>query len=290
MRALVVGGTGSIGSWITAQLLARGDRVVVLHRGRRAAADLPADAISVISDTPLSALAPYEAALRHGEPDVVIHVLAMIEADARTAVAALTGRAGRLVALSSGDVYRAYGRFTGHEPGPIEPTPLNADTSPLRERLYPYRTPATNPGDRLHDYDKIPVEQAFREAAALPSVILRLPKVYGPDGNADLATVYGFAAHPRWKWTHGYVENVAAAAVLAAHHPAAPGRTYNVGEAITPTVGERLAGLPHREATSAPTEGFNLAQDIAYDTAPIRRELGYSEPVPYEQGLRRTLG
>jgi len=288
MRVLVVGGTGFIGSWITAQLVERGDQVVVLHRGR-ASTDLPPGAISVISEAPLSIALPYEAALRHGEPDAVIHVLALVEADAHAAVKALSGRAGRMVVLSSGDVYRAYGRFTGYEPGAVDPTPLDAETSPLRERLYPYRTPETEPGSMPHDYDKILVERAFRSAEALPPVILRLPKVYGAGGNADLATVYGFAARPQWKWTHGYVEDVAAAAVLAAHHPAAPGRTYNIGEATTPTVGERLAHLPPRPASPAPTAGYTFAQNMDYDTTPIRRELGYREPVAYEEGLRRTL-
>jgi uncharacterized protein YbjT (DUF2867 family) len=30
-----------------------------------------------------------------------------------------------------------------------------------------------------------------------------------------------------WRWSRGYVENVAAAIALAATHPAAGGRTYN---------------------------------------------------------------
>jgi len=289
MRALVVGGTGFIGAWITAQLLERGDQVVVLHRGRRAATDLPGGAISVVSAAPLSRLEPYHAALRHGEPDAVIHVLALVEADGLATRTGLSGRAGRLVLLSSGDVYRAYGRFTGQEPGPIEPTPLDPGASPLRERRYPYRTPSTEPGSMEYDYDKILVERALTSIAALPSVILRLPKVFGVGGNADFSSVYGFAGHPQWRWTHGYVENVAAAAVLAATHPAAPGRIYNVGEAYTPTVAERLAHLPRGQGQSEPAGMYNFDQDIAYDTSPIRRELGYSEPVSYDEAICRTL-
>jgi hypothetical protein len=41
----------------------------------------------------------------------------------------------RAVVLSSGDVYRAYGLFTGLEKGPLEPTPLHED-APLRQALY----------------------------------------------------------------------------------------------------------------------------------------------------------
>ena len=35
--------------------------------------------------------------------------------------------------------------------------------------------------------------------------------------------------------------------------------------------------------------GENFAQDIVYDTTRIRRELGYQEPVGYEEGIRRSF-
>jgi len=289
MRALVIGGTGFIGRWISRQLVEAGHDVVVLHRGKAAEDTLPRGVTSVISDGALSTRAPYEAALRAGEPDAVIHVLAMAEADAVAAKGVLAGRAGRVVVLSSGDVYRAYGRFIRSEPGPVEPTPLDAHTSPLRDRLYPYRKADTPPDADQWRYDKIPVERLFMAAAALPAAILRLPKVFGPGNNADLATVYGFAHHPEWRWTHGYVEDVAAAAVLAATHPAATGRAWNVGEAVTPTVAERLAILPKRTVYLIDGD-YDFDQDIAYDTDPIRRDLGYREPVGFEEGVRRSLG
>jgi hypothetical protein len=74
--------------------------------------------------------------LRDAKPDAVLHMIAMGEDDARAAVEYFRGWTGRLVAASSGDVYRAYGRFTGIEPGPIEPMPLTEEF-PLRSVLYP---------------------------------------------------------------------------------------------------------------------------------------------------------
>jgi nucleoside-diphosphate-sugar epimerase len=155
--------------------------------------------------------------------------------------------------------------------------------------LYPYRKQAKSAADWVDDYEKILVEREILGNPDLPGVILRLPKVYGPGNNADLATVYGFRHQPQWRWTHGYVENVAAAIVLAAGHPAASGRIYNVGEASTPTVGERLACLPPSSIPADESTQFDMAQDIAYDTSNIRAELGYAEHVSYEEGLRRTL-
>ena len=40
----------------------------------------------------------------------------------------LRGVARRLVVISSQDVYRAYGRFHGKEPGPLEPLPVTEDS------------------------------------------------------------------------------------------------------------------------------------------------------------------
>jgi nucleoside-diphosphate-sugar epimerase len=183
-------------------------------------------------------------------------------------------------------VYRVYGVFTGIENGPVEEGSLT-ESSPLRSVLYPYRKQAQSPNDWVFSYDKILVERVVLADPTLASVALRLPKVYGPGENADLATVYSFRHRPLWRWTHGYVENVAHAIVLAALHPSAAG-IYNVGEEYTPTIAERLIRLPAssvREASMA----ANFDQDIVYDTTRIRVELGYSEPVDYEEGVRRTL-
>ena len=213
----------------------------------------------------------------------MILMVTMGEADAQVASDCFAGRAGRLVLISIGDVYRAYGRLTGHEPGPPDPVPLTEE-APLRGVLYPYRAQAAALGAYAQDYEKILAERIVREGA-LPSTILRLPKVYGPEDNSRLATVYGFASQPHWRWTHGHVTNVAAAIVLAATHPAAAGRTYNVGEAATPTMGERLARLPAREAKGAEPP-FDYRQDMNVDTSRIREELGFTEQIDEAAAMR----
>ncbi|MBZ5572362.1 MAG: NAD-dependent epimerase/dehydratase family protein [Acidobacteriia bacterium] len=287
MRFLLIGGTKFIGPHVVRQLVDQGHEATVYHRGQTEA-DLPKSVRHVLS--PLAAMPvlsfPNEIL---AEPfDAVIHMIALGEADASAAMQAFQGRAQRLVVLSSGDVYRAYGRFMGTEPGPPELGLLHEE-SPLRSVLYPYRKQAPSPADWTYHYEKILVEREVLDDATLQGTVLRLPKVYGPGGNADLATVYSMRNQPQWRWTHGYVENVAAAIVLAATHPAAAGRVYNVGEEHTPTVAERLAGLPPSSVATDEGSPYNFAQDIAYDTQRIRTELGYKEVVSYEEGLRRTL-
>lgn len=219
------------------------------------------------------------------EPEIVIHMIAMGEIDSRAAAEFFCGHTGRMVWISSGDVYLAYGRCSGSEPGPVERGLLRED-SPLRTVLRPYRDSSKPAGDFVNYYEKILSERAALNAGSPPAVVLRLPKVYGREENADLATVYGFRNHPQWRWTHGYVENVAAAIFLAALHPAAAGRVYNVGEQYTPTVADRLARLPSSPVPINGDSKFNFEQDIAYDTALIRRELGYQELVPEEDAMR----
>jgi nucleoside-diphosphate-sugar epimerase len=287
MRVLIVGGTKFIGPHVARGFVEQGHDVLLYHRGQ-SEAELPESIRHLRS--PLAAMPvlrfPHE--LLAESFDAIVHMIPMGKADSRAAMEAFRGRAARIVALSSGDVYRAYGRLTGSEPGPVEEGLLHED-SPLRSVLYPYRKRAKSAADWVYDYEKILVEREILSDRDLPGVVLRLPKVYGPGNNADLATVYAFRHQPRWRWTHGYVENVAAAIVLAATHPVASGRIYNVGESPTPTVGERLAGLPPSSMAADERTGFNFAQDIAYDTSRIRRELGYTELVSYEEGLRRTL-
>jgi nucleoside-diphosphate-sugar epimerase len=85
------------------------------------------------------------------------------------------------------------------------------------------------------------------------------------------------------------VENISAAIVLTALHPAGANRVYNVGEAYTPTIAERLQTLPFSTLPLIEASGYDFHQNIAYDTTRIRKELGYTEPVSYEEGLNRTL-
>jgi nucleoside-diphosphate-sugar epimerase len=287
MRVLVIGGTGFIGTYIVRQLADHGHVVAVYHRGQTRAL-LPDHVHQILHPRSIMPIQKFPAKLFEFGPDVVVHTVAMGAVDAEASVRAFAGHTGRLVLLSSGDVYRAYGRFTRIEPGPPEEGLLSED-APLRTELFLYRAQASSEEALEYWYEKILAERAVRGAAGLPATILRLPKVYGPGSNEDLATIYQYRHHPDWRWTHGFVENVAAAVALAATHPSAGGRVYNVGEASTPTIAERLAPLPPSAIDPDLNSQFDFTQNIAYDTSRIRTELGYRETIPEEEALLRTL-
>lgn len=269
------------------QLVSHGHSVAVYHRGHTQTV-LPPSVRHVIDPGSVMPIQILPAELFSSEPDVVIHTIAMGATDAQAAMQASSSRAGRFVLLSSGDVYRAYGRFMKIESGPPGEAILTED-APLRAHLFPYREQASSQNALSYWYEKILAERAVLSDHNLPGTILRLPKVHGPGGNEDLATIYRYRNHPDWRWTHGFVGNVAAAIVLAATHPSAAGRVYNIGEEYTPTIAERLAWLPPSTIEPDRNSQFDFTQNLALDTSRIRSELRYRDIVPEEEGLLSTL-
>jgi nucleoside-diphosphate-sugar epimerase len=311
MRVLVIGGTNFIGPHVVATLHRQGHEVTVYHRGLHEP-ELPAAVRHIHSPRASIPILHFPSSLSNPAPDVVLHMFPVGEDDARAVVARFVGVARRIVALSSGDVYRAYGRLLGTEPGPPDPIPID-ENGPLRENLFPYRQSAAGAADWTYHYEKILAERALL-ASPLPATVLRLPAVYGPGDpyrrlrpfikrmDDRRPAIVLEEAQARWRWTHGYVENVAQAIALAVSDERAAGRVYNIGEATVPTMAERVREIgqvagwngtvvpvsserlpPHLRAPYQPQ------QDLVVDTRRVRNELGFSESVPNDEGLRRTI-
>jgi nucleoside-diphosphate-sugar epimerase len=314
MKILIIGATGFIGRHVVSHLLKGGHDVAILHRGKTAKPK-GWDVAAFLGDR----ADLQEAGARAWGPDVVIDMILSSAKQARTTVEAFAGVAQRVVAISSGDVYRAMAVVHRLDNGPVEPIPLTEE-SPLRTHSQPY------PPERLaalrvtlpwldDEYDKIQVEQAISSHPDLPATILRLPMVYGPedmfhrfyptirpmlDGRAEISQDY---AYSRWKPCRGYVENVAEAIALAATSEKATGRIYNVADPEPYSEGEwaaeigqavgwkgRVVAPPHEaEPTDPRLAPTNFAQHLFMDSTRIRRELGYSESVPLGEAIRRTV-
>lgn len=306
MKILILGGTRFIGPAVVKQLWEQGHRVALFHRGQTNIR-LPEGVEEILGDrNKLSGYAPMFKRIR---PEIVVDMAPFSGHDARTAMETFKGIARRIVAVSSQDVYRAYGKLNRTEHGLPEPIPLSED-APLRERLYPYR----NSGSGGSNYEKILVERIVLAEPDLPGTVLRLPKVYGPrdnqhrlfpylkrmdDGRRAVLLDEGYAG---WRSTWGYVENIAWAIVLAATQDRASGRIYNVGEKKAFSTAEwvkeigKAAGwrgkvvvLPKSRLPADMVVDRDTSHHLAVDTSRIRRELGYSEPVPRIRALRRTI-
>ncbi len=307
MRVLVIGGTRFIGPRVIHRLCDMRHDVAVFHRGVTEA-DLPPRVQHLHGNR--RDLAAHADAFRAFAPDVVLDMTAFTELEARALVDTFRGLAGRIIVISSQDVYRAYGVFYRSEEGPADPLPAKED-SPLREKLYPYR----GDGRGLDDYEKILVERAVTDVPGLPATVLRLPMVYGEgdyqhrllfelqrmdDGRPAILLEERFA---RWRWTRGYVENIAAAIALAVTDARATGRVYNLGDpnALAYADWVRVIGRNagwSRELLLLPEDRLpaklrplsaNYEQHLVADTGRIRVELGQREPVARDEALVRTI-
>ena len=133
MKVLIVGGTGFIGPYVVAGLHELGHEVTAYHRGRTRA-PLPAGVKEVLGDR--AQLCERRAELAALRPEVVVDMRPMSEDDAQGVMTACRGIAQRFVAISSQDVYLAYGRLKGTEPGPPVAVPLTEESA-LRRSAVP---------------------------------------------------------------------------------------------------------------------------------------------------------
>jgi len=303
MRVLVVGGTSFIGPWVVQQLVATGQAVAVFHRGLTEHPALPNVCHFHGERSDRSALT---AAVRDWTPDIVIDMVAGNESQARILMESVRGVAQRVVVASSMDVYQAYGRIRGIEPGPPQPTPLTEDSA-LRSVWYPYRNESDGDQDWLYRYEKILVERAVMNDPAVLSTVLRFPMVYGPGDYQHRLFPYlkRMAVDRRpviildlpgsaRRASRAYVENVAHAVVLVVNNERSSGHIYNVSEIedseaewvqrIAHVVGYegRIIIVPADSLASAP-------QDWTLDSSRIRAQLGYEESMTVDAGLEATV-
>jgi nucleoside-diphosphate-sugar epimerase len=306
VRILIIGGTNFIGPHLVRRLVGSGHEVAAFHRGQTRA-ELPDSVRHITGDR--HQLAAHRDEFARSRPDVVVDMIAYTEADAIGLVETFRGLARRVVVLSSGDVYLAYGRIVRTEPGPFVPTPLTEE-SPLRSVLFPYRSQASGPDDFLYTYDKIPVERTVMAEPRLVATVLRLPMTYGPgdpfrrlspfltrmDGGRSVIRLDEGLA--RWKTPRGYVENVAAAIAMAVEDERAAGRIFNVAEepAFSEADWVRRIGEAARwpgRVDTVPVGRVRLPLDVSQDldmsSRRIREGLGFVEAVQLDDVLRRTI-
>jgi nucleoside-diphosphate-sugar epimerase len=299
----VLGGTRFLGPHVVAELLRTGHEVVLFHRGEH---EHPQAVGAEHIHGDFAEFAAHVPQLVQTKPEVVIDVVPYLD-KAGHGVQHFRGAADRAVVVSSGDVYRAFAILHGAEPAePPQPMPLT-EQSETRTGRSPDLTPEI-------DYDNVEVERALAGDPALPVTVMRLPVIYGPhdpqrrlahyvrrmaDGRRAIVLDERLA---RFRWSRGYVENVAAAIALAAIDERARGRTYNVAERHTPPWRDWLRKIADvcrwkGEIVARPAEELPLSlhfpvppgQDFYFSSERLRAELGYHEPIDLTEGMRRAV-
>lgn len=306
---LVIGGTRFIGRHAVVALAKAGFEVTLFHRGETEPEGLPS-VRHLHGDR--SEILEHREAFARVDPDIVVDMVPINRGEAVDTVMAFRGIADRLVAISSQDVYRAYDILRGVDPGPPVPVPLGEEAE-LRREWYPYRN-QVEPGSRLYDYDKIPVEQTYLADSDLPGTILRLPMVYGPDdyqhrpypylkrmldGRSVILVGDQMAG---WRTSRCFVGNVAAAVASAVGDDRAAGRVYNVAEpeelteftwieaiAAAAAWDGEIVVLPDDRLPDHLRMDIEFGQPFVVDTTRLRTELGFREPIPFDEAMRQTI-
>jgi nucleoside-diphosphate-sugar epimerase len=282
MRVLVVGGTEFISLHLVRALLRDQHEVVVLNRGRQPGR-VPTGVKTIVADRKDHAALGRTLAGERFEGLVDITYAPTTGEDVRALLAALGGRIGHAIFVSTGRVH-------DH----ALPIPFDEDTP---RTLY-WGEYAKN---------KIEGEDAYLRSG-LPATVVRPTHVFGPLNTRNNETFFFdrlvrgrpilIPGDGGWLRQFGHVEDLADAMAAMLGDRRAFGRAYNVtGEESVTQVGfvELIAEVIGRRLTLVPAAKAPFGQNLVYDchavytTARIRRELGIRPRYTLASGLTRTF-
>lgn len=250
MRSLIIGGTRNLGPAIVQRLLQQGHRVTVFNRGQTRN-DLPKEVERLRGDR--TDPRQLKRAMASREFDLVIDTTLYASAEAKAVVEVFSGRVGRYLFLSTGQVYLV--RLGVKRPfkeedydGPVMDEPPQSDEYAHSNWLY--------------GAQKRAAEDVFARAWAetgFPFTSLRLPMVNSERDH--YGRVYGYFRRLQdggpivipegddLPVRHVYGEDVVQAIMRLAKGGLGNGRAYNIGQDETLKLEqflEMLAELSHR--------------------------------------------
>ncbi len=303
MKVLIIGGTGFIGRHLTEELKDSCE-LILLHRGNQAGiSELPYQ--SVIADR--RALPTIREKLQKLQPEIVIDLIPYFAQDAWDVINTFRQISRRVIALSSGDVYRSYEIFKDNLEDIMVRSSNEEDR--LRQNLFPYRN-VDKENFLLENYDKILVENLLKSEKELATTILRLGAVYGafdsqrklkeylaPMLNRENEIVLG-EIKATWKWTRVFVKEVVKTIRLVIENEeASRNEIFNVGEKEALSQIELITKLKELSGWNGTIrineeenkEMYNYEQHLLLNTDKIRSKLRYREKFSLEEGLKEAI-
>lgn len=309
MKIAIIGGTGFIGAHVTSQLAELGHELLVFHRGKHLLKEAP-NVTTLLGER--QNLSVHSEAFRQFNPEVVVDVIGFSRHDAQELVKTFEHGTARVVVISSGDVYRNRTGLFGPQEFPPDPLPLS-ENSPVRSRLYPHAD-HTKPFDLATSYEKLEVEGTLNSALSGRVTVLRLPAIYGPgDAQHRLWSylkrmqdqrpfILVEKAQANWRWTRGYIENVAAAVVASVLNDTGRNEIYNVGEDEFPSEAEwitriakavdwkgKIVPLLNENLPSHLRTTFDWSYGFGMDTQKLKTSLNFTEPVSIQDAMEKTI-
>ena len=304
MRVLVIGGTGFLGTHVVNRLIDKKYDVFLFNKDGSSREEVR----EVILEDRKN-IKKYRNKFESLKLDVVIDVVPYFKKDAEDVITTFKGITRKLVAISSSDVYYAFGILNNLETGSIVNDSLT-EKSKLRKSRFIYH----GVGGGMDEYEKIHIEEVYMKSEDINITILRVPMIYGPgdryhrlfeyikrmaDDRPCILMEEGFS---QWKWSKIYVKNLVEAVLLTIESGKSNGKIYNVASSETVTMKEwvlkigRVFGwegkifslspdaLPDRFCTS-----MNTKQNIIIDSSLIRKELYYKEKYSIEEAIKETI-
>jgi len=303
MKVLIIGGSRFLGREITLRLVARGDEVTLVNRGRTEA-ELPEGVERLIADIDLEGA--LRAATEGRSFDAALHMIAMNGRRAEVVIDAIGDRVGQYVQCGSTGVFMPLRYVPADEEHPVDPPPDEwggfngkaASDRAARERCAAHGLPLTilrptaiiGPGDELLDY------WGGRDPRLLQRVLDGEPIILPERGEGlvqfgdvrDLAEAFvltigrperagEYTISSRYAITHNYLAELLFDAL-----------------GITPSV----AHLPAEEIIARYEEtgmvskrGMRFyAAHMCFTIDKARRELGYEPAFTAEQSVPDTVG
>jgi dTDP-glucose 4,6-dehydratase len=324
-RIIVTGGAGFIGGAVIRQLIDETDAVVLNIDALTYAAS--PEALATVGSNPRYTFRKIDIcdargvreALRHHQPDAVLHLAAETHVDRsidRPAAFIETNVVGTHSLLDAALDYwrglkdgdKAAFRFvhvsTDEVFGSLPPTGAFTEASPYAPNS-PYAA-SKAAADHL--------ARAWQATYGLPTIITNCSNNYGPfqfpEKLIPLMIIKAFAEEPLPVYGRGdqvrdwmHVDDHARG-LRAVLDRGRIGESYNIGgrcERTNLDVVERLcaildrarprpSGRPHRDLISFVADRPGHDKRYAMDPSKIERELGWSSRVDFEQGLRETVG
>tara|TARA_B110000037_G_C17058204_1_gene480724 strand:- start:365 stop:1300 length:936 start_codon:yes stop_codon:yes gene_type:complete len=289
MKVAVIGGTGLMGPYLTAELVKGGHTVTCLNR--RGTSSI-ASAIKTDRRDKTS----LKSAFKSIDPYIVIDMIPYTVEDAETLSDILeTSPDTQLIAISSIDVYQAYGRIHRTELGPYQDCPIKEEDE-LRKTLS-FQGP---------EYDKLGVENIYRNSIKNLS-ILRMPAIYGWPDTSRIQEYLDciekkegtFRIHPKFaKWGYTRASAIDCAHAIFLTLGQKGHNTYNVGEEKLYSEEEwcqivwNAAGTKGNivyDKTAPIPFNADIKQKWHVDTSKIRRELGYTETTNPLEEIRNII-
>ncbi len=301
MQALVVGGTGPTGPFLTRGLVQRGYDVSILHRGTHEVPETPPEVKHIHADPHFRDT--LDTALAGRSFDLVIATYGRL----RTVAEAVWGKTPRFIGVGGSPVYR----------GLLEPQ-VNFPTG------LPLPTPETAAVAQNEEHGRFARMIAQTEEAVMRGhatgkcnvTFFRYPLVYGPHQVVptewcvirrilDQSPFIILPDSGLMLQTRGYAANLAHAILLAVDQPGvAAGQIYNCGderllslyqwvEIITRTLEYEWDIICMPEAVARPAQPLiplvGPRHHCILDLTKIRTELGYKDLVPIEDALPKVV-